>query len=93
MVVVPLRKGAHDEARRLVEHGPPFDLEGTRFESHAVYLTREEAVFVFDAPGAPATLELAAENPRLWRAAAEWQKLMDGRPRTADTVYTWRRGA
>ena len=91
VVVLPLREDAYDEARRLLERGPPIDLEATRFERHEVYLTRREVVFVFETPGLAATLELPGEDRELWRVAAEWRNVMAGRPRTARTVYTWSR--
>ncbi len=94
VVVVPLEEGAREEARRLVEQGPPLDLEKTRFDHHQVFLTRNEAVFVFEAPDdEAATLDVPAEDPGLWRAAARWQRLMADRPRTAETVFTWDRDA
>ncbi|HEX2110205.1 MAG TPA: hypothetical protein VHF67_01515 [Gaiellaceae bacterium] len=92
VIVVPLREGVRDEARRLLEEGPPFALEETRFDRHEVYLTASEAVFVFEAPRDPATLDLRAEDPALWRAAAAWRRVIRGRPRVAETAFTWRRG-
>jgi hypothetical protein len=91
VVVVPLREDAYDEARRLLERGPPIELEATSFDRHEVYLTRREVVFVFETPRAAAALELPGEDPELWRVAAEWRKVMAGRPRTARTVYAWSR--
>jgi hypothetical protein len=94
VVVVPLRENGYEEARRLLEQGPPIDLEATRFERHEVYLTRREVVFVFETPrtAAAAALELPGEDRELWRVAAEWRNVMAGRPRTARTVYAWSRG-
>jgi hypothetical protein len=91
VVVVPLREDAYDEARRLLERGPPIDLETTRFDRHEVYLTRREVVFVFETPHPGATLELPGEDRELWRVAHEWRNVMAGRPRTARTVYAWSR--
>ena len=93
VVVVPLKGGAQDEARKLLEQGPPMELEKTRFDRHDVYLTRQEAVFVFETSGEVATLRVMGENPSVWRAAAAWQRLMAGAPRTAETAYAWSRGA
>jgi hypothetical protein len=50
VVAVPLREGGYEAARRLLERGPPIDLEATRFDRHEVYLTRHEVVFVFETP-------------------------------------------
>lgn len=92
VVVVPLLENAFEDARRLLERGPPIDLEATRFDRHDVYLTRHEVVFVFETPRTAAALELPGEDRELWRVAAEWRNVMAGRPRTARTVYAWSRG-
>lgn len=91
VVVVPLKEGAREEARKLLEQGPPMELETTRFDRHEVYLTHREVVFVFESPGEVATLSVLGENTSLWRAAAAWQRLLAGPPRTAETAFVWTR--
>lgn len=89
--VAPLRPGMRATARSLLAEGPPFDLASTRFDRHEVYLTEEEVVFVFEAAGEVATLEVAAEDPAVWRAARAWHDVLDGRPRVATVEFTWNR--
>jgi hypothetical protein len=91
VVVVPLRPGTRDKARELLGGGPPFDVAKTRFDRHAVYLTDDEAVFVFEAPGESRALDLEAENSELWEAARAWREVTAGRPRLAETTFTWER--
>ena len=91
VVVVPLKEGAGARARELLDEGPPFDLEGTGLDRHDVFLTEGEAVFVFEAPGETATLELPADNPGLWKAAAAWRECLAGRPRKAEIAFSWER--
>jgi hypothetical protein len=91
VVVLPFKEGAHERARALLAEGPPFDLQATGFDRHEVFLTEREVVFVFEAPGSSATLKLPGEDPSLWRVAAAWQPLMVGRPRKAETAYSWTR--
>ena len=93
VLVVPLKEGAHARVREILNEGPPFDLEETRFDRHQVFLTEREVVFVFEAAGPAATLELSAEDPELWRAGAAWQECMAARPRKAETAYSWERSA
>jgi hypothetical protein len=90
-VVVPLRPDAVDVARGLVQDGPPFDLAGTRLESHSVYFTDHEAVFVFEGPEARAVVETLVGEAQVWEAATAWRGLLDGKPRVAETLYSWRR--
>ena len=92
VIVVPLAEGAHDQAQALLEEGPPFDLDETQYVRHDVYLSPAEVVFVFEAgDDEPATLSVRAADPAFWHAAAAWRPLMAGRPRTADTVFSWER--
>ena len=92
VVVVPLKEGAREQALELVREGPPFDLGDTQYVRHEIFLTSREAVFVFEAGDEePATLSIRAEDPSVWKAAAAWRPLIAGRPRTAETVFTWKR--
>jgi hypothetical protein len=93
VLVVPLRAGTAERARELLAEGPPFEPDTTELERHEVYLTDREAVFVFEAPGDTSPLRLEAGNPTLRTAAAAWRELMAGRPRKAETAFSWvRRG-
>jgi hypothetical protein len=91
VLVAPLQPGAKERARALLAAGPPYDLEHTRFDRHHVFLSDREAVFVFEAPGAAATLEVPAEDPVLWNAAAAWSECLAERPRVAAPAFAWER--
>jgi hypothetical protein len=94
VVVAPLKAGALERARELLAEGPPFDLEASRFEQHDVFLTQSEVVFVFvGGSESGGTLALAAEDPQVWKAARSWGDVLDGRPRIARSVFTWKRDA
>jgi hypothetical protein len=92
VLVAPLRPGAFEAARRLIEEGPPLDLETTPFDRHYVFLTRAEVVFVFEGPGPQRPLRLGADDPDVWRAAEAWQQHLAGPPRVAETGFAWVRG-
>ncbi|MBD0290396.1 MAG: hypothetical protein ICV74_03995 [Thermoleophilia bacterium] len=91
VVVVPLKPARHDDARRLLAEGPPFELGESDLVEHEVHLTKEEVVFVFRSTGPTPPLALAGEDPAVWKTAAAWQPLMSGRPRVAETVFSWSR--
>jgi hypothetical protein len=93
VVVAPLKAGMVERARELLGEGPPFDLEGTVFDRHAVHLTDHEVVFVFESQGPSRTLDLPAEDPKIWRAAEAWQECLVERPRVAHTAFSWERGS
>jgi hypothetical protein len=89
-VVVPLRPDAVETARGLIEDGPPFDLSVTPLESHAVFLSGCEAVFVFEGPEARAVVEQLIGEADVWVAATAWRGCLDGKPRVAEAAYAWR---
>lgn len=87
-LVVPLKPGARAEAESLLAQGPPFDPAGLGLENHEVFLTEQEAVFVFE--GVPALLlSRSAENDVIWAAAAAWEPLVEGPIRFAERTYSW----
>ena len=88
VVVAPLRPGAEARARELLNEGPPFDLEGSKFDSHEVFVTPQEVVFVFEGHQ---TLSLTAGDPGLLSAAEAWAECLDGRPRIARSAFSWER--
>ena len=90
VVVVPLQEGASRRAAELLREGPPFDPEDVGLERHHVFLTDQEAVFVFEADD-PGAAERLAANGNLWSAAAAWKELVAGPPRLADDAYSWLR--
>ena len=90
-VVVPLRPGATETARRLVQDGAPFQLDETPLEAHCIYLTDYEAVFVFEGPDARAAIEGVLGDAEVWAAATAWRDCLAGKPRVAETVFSWRR--
>ncbi len=88
VVVVPLAKAARDRATALLRRGPPFDPGTAGLERHHVFLTDNEAVFLFEADSPDAVEQLAADES-LWAAAAGWSELVAGPPRLAEDVYSW----
>jgi hypothetical protein len=94
VVVVPLKEGAYEEAKRLLESDSPLDLEGSHFTRHEVHLTRREAIFVFTTPeDEPATVSIRADDLSFWTAARAWEPLIDGQPRRAETAFKWSRSS
>lgn len=87
-VVAHLRPGAAEEAARLIELGPPFELSQSGLQRHTVFLAADTAVFVFegDEPRALlAALAGAGEAPAL----GAWECLLDRTPTIAREVYSW----
>jgi hypothetical protein len=91
-VVLPIKPEAHDAVRELLEGGPPFDPEQmTGLDRHEVFLTAQEAIFLFDSQlGTDAIAQLVAHT-ELWQAAAAWRDHIAGPPRIAENVYSWTR--
>jgi len=91
VVVAPLREGARETARLLIESGPPFDPGSTALTRHQVFLTDREVVFVFEGVEARSAVEHLVGDPGVWKAATAWRECLAGRPRLAEETYTWTR--
>ena len=91
-IVVPLRLGAHEAVRRLLAHGPPFEPgQMHELDRHEVFLTEEEAIFVFESDRGADAIAAVLSKPALWKAADAWQEHIAGPPRLAERVYSWAR--
>jgi hypothetical protein len=90
-VVVPLREGADVTARNLLADGPPFDLEALGLDRHDVFLTPQEAIFVFECEQGAQGFEALIQDPGLWQAASAWHDLVSGPPRIAEDMFSWAR--
>jgi hypothetical protein len=92
VVVVPLKLGSRDAVRDLLAGGPPFDPERlSGLDRHEVFLTAQEAIFVFQSHLGVEALTPLLVNPELWAAAGEWRQHVDGPPRIAEDAYSWTR--
>jgi hypothetical protein len=91
-LVVPLLPGAHEAVRRLLEHSPPFDpAEMPELELHELFLTREEAIFVFESDRSADATAAVLSKPELWKATGAWEEHLAGTPRLAEIIYSWAR--
>ena len=90
---MPLKEGARDRARELVDGGPPFDPELTGLARHHVFLLEHEALFLFETDAVTRSLEELLAEPGLWRAAGAWQELLAGPPQLAEDAFSWVRPA
>jgi len=88
-VVVPIRRGTAEEARRLVEEGPPFDIERLGLERHHVFVSEREVVFFFEGDSAAAAVDALARSPGVLKAAVRWRSILAGRPRLAEERFGW----
>jgi hypothetical protein len=89
-LIVPLKKDRIEQARALIDAGPPFDPGTKGLERHEVFLTDTEAVFLFEGPNAADVVQRLARNPAAWKAAMQWRPLLAGAPRLAHSAYSWR---
>jgi hypothetical protein len=90
-LVVPIKRGATEAARRLVEEGPPFDIEQLELDRHHVFISEREVVFVFEGPDAGAIVDALSRSPDVLKAAVRWRNLLAGQPRLADERFGWTR--
>jgi hypothetical protein len=86
-VVLPLRKRRLVQARELVAQGPPFDPAVLGLARHEVFVTGEEAIFVFEGRNVRRMLERLSGDPTLWQAGLAWRSCIGGRPRLVNGTY------
>jgi hypothetical protein len=91
-VVAKLRPGAGDEAARLIELGPPFELEKTGMERHLVFLAADTVVFVFEG-GNPNVVLNALSGTDEQSVLGAWEPLLVETPTLAREAYSWVRPA
>jgi len=91
MIVAQLAEGAHGEAEKLLDEGPPFDPEALGLHGHAAYLTADEVVFVFEAPQVEWIVNDLLDDMTLGPLVRRWDKLVDGVPRIAHERFYWSR--
>jgi hypothetical protein len=91
-LVVRLKPEAQGRAEELISKGPPFDLEGSEFVRHSVFLSATEVVFLFEAHQVEWLVTAIVEDPLQWMvvdALDAWRPLVDGPPRIAREQFTW----
>lgn len=88
VVVVPIKEGARDALRELVEHEPPFDPGSVVLQLSYVFVTAREVVFVIE--GAESLSERVLCKAVL-AAAHGWREYVVGPPRVGEDVFSWER--
>jgi hypothetical protein len=89
-IVVTIKPESHGAVRALLTGGPPFDpAQIPGLDRHQVFLTADEAIFVFDSELGQEALEPLVADPELWVAAAAWSEHIAGPPRIAEEAYSW----
>ena len=90
IVVLPLKPDAHASVGRLLKQGPPFEPAAIKgLDRHEVFLTTDEAVFVFESELGADALAPLLSDPKLWEAVAAWSEHVAGPPRIAEEVFSW----
>ena len=90
-VVAKLKPDAEKRATELIESGPPFDPDKLGFDSHAVYLSGTQVVFVFEGGRLDHLLHTVIRDPGNISAFGQWEPLIDGFPTVAREAYSWQR--
>jgi len=91
-VVVPLAEGKADVVREFLLEGPPFDPAEVGLEHHQVFVTDEEAVFVFETVAGVQGFEQLLNEPDFWDVIVSWRRCASGQPRVVAAGYEWPEG-
>ena len=91
-IIARLKTGGEERARELVRAGAPFDLTDTGIVRHSVYVSPNEAVFVFEGHQVEWIIDQLIDEPfhyELHRALDQWREIVDGQPRVARQEFGW----
>jgi hypothetical protein len=83
VAIAGLKPGADERVRHVLRAGPPFDLEGTPFERHMVFVDRNQLVALVE--GQSSQREVAGV------LAEALRDLIAGPVRTLEEVFSWTR--
>jgi hypothetical protein len=92
-VVVPIRRGTAESARRLVEEGPPFDVEGLGSSDTTSLSASARSFSSSKATAQPRPSTRSRVAPRVLKAAVRWRGILAGRPRLAEERFGWTRAS
>lgn len=90
-VIAKLKPDAEARAAELIEGGPPFDPDKLGFDSHTVYLSGNQVVFVFEGGRLDHLLRAVVRDPANLSNFGQWEPLIDGFPSVAREAYSWQR--
>jgi hypothetical protein len=91
-VVGKLKRGAEARAEALIKEGPPFNPEESGFERHAVFVSGDQIVLVFEGGRLDQLLESVVTAPDVSAKLQAWEPLLEGTPSIAHSAYFWQRG-
>jgi hypothetical protein len=94
VLIASLKPGAEAGAAELIAEGPPFDLERSGFERHAIYLSSGEVVFVFEGHEVEWAVDALVDAPFNWMlsdALERWRAVIVDTPRVAREQFSWAR--
>jgi hypothetical protein len=91
-VIGNLKPGAEARAEALIKEGPPFDPVESGFEQHAVFLSGDQVVFVFEGGRLDQLLQSVVAAPDVSAKLRAWEPLLVGTPSIAHSAYFWQRG-
>jgi hypothetical protein len=89
-VIAQIRPGKREQLERLLENGPPFDLQAEGFERHEVFVGDTDVVFIFTGPGAVTHLERMAASRALFAHVLKMTGLVSA-PRMLTQTFEWHR--
>jgi hypothetical protein len=91
-VVAKLRPDSRERASEILAEGAPYELGGTGFRRHSVFLSTETVVFVFEGSGIEGLVRDLVDDPARSAAFSIWGPLLEGTPALAREEFHWEAG-
>jgi hypothetical protein len=89
VITARLRRGVGERVNELLKAGPPFDPAEHGLESHGVYVSEGEVVFLFEGPEVEWIVDAMIDEPTIAPAFEAWRPLIEGQPHLARERYSW----
>jgi hypothetical protein len=90
-IVIPLREDAADEVLALLRQGPPLNPRNGAVDVYRAFLSRREAILVFQGAGIDGGDGTPWEDLTRWSDADRWRRCAASAPRLANGVHSqWR---
>ena len=88
-VVAKLRPGSRERAAQIVAGGAPYELSGTGFRRHSVFLAEDAAVFVFEGGDVEGLVSDLVNDPTRSAMFSVWAPLLQATPQLAREAFYW----
>jgi hypothetical protein len=91
VVTARLEPGSAPKVLEILDDGPPFDLEGSGLERHAVFVGDDQLVFLFEGERAEREAARLLDESSVLDSAGRLGQYIEGSPTFPREAFSWER--